>query len=43
MAKRIDVKDLNVYYGDFKAVEGVSLTVEPRSVTAFIGPSGCGK
>jgi phosphate transport system ATP-binding protein len=43
MAKRIDVKDLNVYYSDFKAVEGVSLTVEPRSVTAFIGPSGCGK
>jgi phosphate transport system ATP-binding protein len=43
MAKRIDVTDLNVYYGDFKAVEGVTLTVEPRSVTAFIGPSGCGK
>ncbi len=43
MAKRIDVKDLDIYYGDFKAVEGVSLTVEPRSVTAFIGPSGCGK
>ena len=43
MAKRIDVKDLNVYYGDFKAVEDVSLTIEPRSVTAFIGPSGCGK
>ncbi|KGN36564.1 phosphate ABC transporter ATP-binding protein PstB [Knoellia subterranea] len=43
MAKRIDVKDLNIFYGDFKAVEGVSLTVEPRSVTAFIGPSGCGK
>ena len=43
MAKRIDVKDLNVYYGDFKAVEDVTLTVEPRSVTAFIGPSGCGK
>ena len=43
MAKRIDVKDLNVYYSDFKAVEGVSLTVEPRSVTALIGPSGCGK
>jgi phosphate transport system ATP-binding protein len=43
MAKRIDVQDLNVYYGDFKAVEGVSLTIEPRSVTAFIGPSGCGK
>jgi phosphate transport system ATP-binding protein len=43
MAKRIDVSDLNVYYGAFKAVEGVTLTVEPRSVTAFIGPSGCGK
>ena len=43
MAKRIDVSDLNVYYGSFKAVEGVSMTVEPRSVTAFIGPSGCGK
>ena len=43
MAKRIDVSDLNVYYGDFKAVEGITMTVEPRSVTAFIGPSGCGK
>ncbi|AKU15676.1 phosphate ABC transporter ATP-binding protein PstB [Luteipulveratus mongoliensis] len=43
MAKRIDVSDLDVYYGDFKAVEGVTMTVEPRSVTAFIGPSGCGK
>ncbi len=43
MSKRITVKDLNVYYGSFKAVEGVSLTIEPRSVTAFIGPSGCGK
>ena len=43
MSKRIAVKDLNVYYGSFKAVEGVSLTIEPRSVTAFIGPSGCGK
>ena len=43
MAKRIDVKDLNVYYGAFKAVEDVTMTVEPRSVTAFIGPSGCGK
>jgi phosphate transport system ATP-binding protein len=43
MAKRIDVTDLDVYYGAFKAVEGVSMTIEPRSVTAFIGPSGCGK
>ncbi|MGN6610722.1 MAG: phosphate ABC transporter ATP-binding protein PstB [Angustibacter sp.] len=43
MAKRIDIKDLNAYYGGFKAVEDVTMTVEPRSVTAFIGPSGCGK
>lgn len=43
MAKRIDVHDLTIYYGAFKAVEGVTMTVEPRSVTAFIGPSGCGK
>jgi len=43
MAKRIDVKDLNIFYGAFKAVEDVTMTVEPRSVTAFIGPSGCGK
>jgi phosphate transport system ATP-binding protein len=43
MSKRIEVNDLNVFYGDFKAVEDVSLTVEPRTVMAFIGPSGCGK
>ncbi len=43
MAQRIDVKDLNIYYADFLAVEGVTMTIEPRSVTAFIGPSGCGK
>ncbi|PJJ61930.1 phosphate ABC transporter ATP-binding protein PstB [Compostimonas suwonensis] len=43
MSKRIQVNDLNVYYGDFLAVEGVSISIEPRTVTAFIGPSGCGK
>ena len=43
MSKRIEVIDLNVYYGKFKAVEDVTLTIEPRTVTAFIGPSGCGK
>jgi phosphate transport system ATP-binding protein len=40
---RIDVKDVDIYYGKFHAVRDVSLTIEPRSVTAFIGPSGCGK
>ncbi len=43
MSTRIDVNDLNIYYGDFHAVKDVSMTIEPRSVTAFIGPSGCGK
>ena len=43
MAKSIDVSDLNIYYGDFLAVEGVTMTIKARSVTAFIGPSGCGK
>src|ERR1700759_2730556 len=43
MSKRIEVKDLDIYYGQFKAVSGVSMTIEPNTVTAFIGPSGCGK
>jgi phosphate transport system ATP-binding protein len=43
MARRIDIRDVNIFYGAFQAVEGVSMTVEPRTVTAFIGPSGCGK
>jgi len=43
MAKRIDVSGLTAYYGSHKAIEDISMTVEPRSVTAFIGPSGCGK
>ncbi|GAA1762170.1 phosphate ABC transporter ATP-binding protein PstB [Kocuria aegyptia] len=43
MSKRIDVENLNVYYGDFLAVEDVAMGIDARSVTAFIGPSGCGK
>ena len=43
MAKRIDVSGLSAYYGSHLAIEDISMTVEPRSVTAFIGPSGCGK
>jgi phosphate transport system ATP-binding protein len=43
MAKRIDVSGLTAYYGAHRAIEDISMTVEPRSVTAFIGPSGCGK
>jgi len=43
MAKRIDVRNLDIFYGGFHAVQEVSMTVQPRTVTAFIGPSGCGK
>ena len=40
---RIDIEGLNVYYGAFRAVREVSLTVHPHAITAIIGPSGCGK
>jgi phosphate transport system ATP-binding protein len=43
VAKRIEVSDLDIYYGNFLAVEGVNVSIEPRSITALIGPSGCGK
>ncbi|HEX8094778.1 phosphate ABC transporter ATP-binding protein PstB [Jatrophihabitans sp.] len=43
MAKRIEARNLNIYYGKFLAVADVDFTIAPRSVTAFIGPSGCGK
>ncbi len=43
MSKRIDIENLNVYYGKFHAVDSVTFSVAPRTVTALIGPSGCGK
>lgn len=43
MAKRLDLENVDIFYGDFHAVKDVDLHVPPRSVTAFIGPSGCGK
>ena len=43
MAKRLDLNDVNIYYGDFHAVQNVNLNIPPKAVTAFIGPSGCGK
>jgi phosphate transport system ATP-binding protein len=43
MAKRFNIKDVNLYYGDFHAVKDVSMTIEPNRVTALIGSSGCGK
>lgn len=40
---KISVKDLNLYYGDFKALKNINIEIEPNEITAFIGPSGCGK
>ena len=40
---KIDIQQLDLYYGDFHALKNVSLAMEEKCVTAFIGPSGCGK
>ena len=40
---RLKVEHLNVYYGDFRAVKDVSISIKNKRVTALIGPSGCGK
>lgn len=39
----LDVRKLDVYYGDFWAVRGVDMRIRSNEITAFIGPSGCGK
>ena len=39
----IEIRDLNVYYGDFHAVGDVTFDVPKNRITALIGPSGCGK
>ncbi len=40
---KIQVRDLDFFYGKFKAIKGVNLDIPQNQVTAFIGPSGCGK
>lgn len=37
------IKDLELYYGDFKALKNIDLNIKEKEITAFIGPSGCGK
>ena len=39
----IEARDLNIYYGGFRAVKDINLQFRPRQITALIGPSGCGK
>jgi phosphate transport system ATP-binding protein len=43
VAKRFEVKDVNLYYGDLHAVKDVTMPIEANQVTALIGSSGCGK
>lgn len=40
---KLEVKNLNFYYGSFHALKSVNLSIPEKKVTAFIGPSGCGK
>ena len=40
---KLSIKNLDLYYGDFKALKNVNLEIEANKITAFIGPSGCGK
>jgi phosphate transport system ATP-binding protein len=43
LTPKAEVKDLNFFYGAFRALKGISMPVYDRRVTALIGPSGCGK
>lgn len=40
---KIETKNVQLYYADFHALKGISMSIEPNTVTALIGPSGCGK
>ena len=40
---KMEIRDLDFFYGDFKALKGCNLDIPDNKVTAFIGPSGCGK
>ena len=39
----LETRNLELYYGDFKALKGIDMKIPERQITAFIGPSGCGK
>ena len=43
MSTKLELNDVNIYYGDFHAVQNVNMHIPAQAVTAFIGPSGCGK
>lgn len=43
METKLNIEDLNLYYGDFHALRNINMQIAPQEITAFIGPSGCGK
>ena len=43
MSSKFDVKNLNLYYGEYHALKNVNMEIPEKQITAFIGPSGCGK
>ena len=43
MNTKMNVKDLDLYYGDFQALHKINLDIKEREILSFIGPSGCGK
>lgn len=40
---KIEIKNMDLYYGDFHAIKGIDMQISEKEITAFIGPSGCGK
>ena len=40
---KLTISNMELYYGDFKALKGINLNIQANEITAFIGPSGCGK
>lgn len=40
---KFNIENMELFYGDFKALKGISLKIPANRITAFIGPSGCGK
>ena len=40
---KLTISNMELYYGDFKALKGINLNIQANKITAFIGPSGCGK
>lgn len=43
MGNKFEIKDLNLYYGDYHALKNINMNLAANEITAFIGPSGCGK